>query len=119
MRDQALATGRALGLVLDERARQIEVEGYTPDHDDRYRQAELSRAAACYATPRGYRRYEHGSPANPPVGWPWARSWWKPESHEKSQTIDGRLRELAKAGALILAEIERLQRREDEVTGRR
>lgn len=35
--------------------------------------------------------------------WPWDKSWWKP-------TPDDRIRELIKAGALIAAEIDRLQR---------
>lgn len=40
-----------------------------------------------------------------PAGWPWHPKWWKP-------TPDDRIRELAKAGALIAAEIDRLQRME-------
>lgn len=35
--------------------------------------------------------------------WPFSQEWWKP-------TPDDRIRELAKAGALIAAEIDRLQR---------
>lgn len=36
-----------------------------------------------------------------PWGWPWDASWWKPNA---------RRRNLVKAGALILAEIERIDR---------
>jgi hypothetical protein len=39
------------------------------------------------------------------VAWPWDKGWWKP-------TPDNRIRELEKAGALIAAEIDRLQRME-------
>lgn len=38
---------------------------------------------------------------DPPRNWPWHRVWWKPST---------RRRNLVKAGALILAEIERLDR---------
>ena len=41
----------------------------------------------------------------PPPSWPWVRRWWKPTD---------RRRDLVKAGALILAEIERLDRIERE-----
>lgn len=88
--------------VLAERARQVSAEGWTPEHDDTHDKNELSRAAACYAL-------EGAAPytglgidvtrewAN--IGWSWA--WWKPKD---------RRRNLVKAGALILAEIERLDR---------
>jgi hypothetical protein len=42
--------------------------------------------------------------------WPWDREWWKP-------TPNNRIRELAKAGALIAAEIDRLQRLEERKAG--
>ena len=41
---------RALRDVAAERERQKSVEGWTPEHDDQYTNAELPRAAACYAT---------------------------------------------------------------------
>lgn len=40
---------RAASDVLAERARQIAVEGWTPDHDDAHAKGELAQAAACYA----------------------------------------------------------------------
>ena len=83
--------------VLAERRRQIEVEGWTPDLDDEYYRMELAAAASCYASPR----YYMGSQT--PTNWPWKAAWWKPTSHR---------RDLVKAGALILAEIERLDRAE-------
>jgi len=80
--------------VLAERRRQVEQEGWMPEHDDQYDEAELSRAAAAYAL-----QGEHDF--GPPPEWPWSREWWKPR---------GERRNLVKAGALILADIERLDR---------
>ena len=57
----------------------------------------MANAASCYAMIPALR------PASfPPAHWPWLDGW-KP-------TPDDRIRELAKAGALIAAEIDRLQR---------
>lgn len=83
--------------VLNERQRQIDAEGWTPERDDKYEMGELSTAAGCYsmftlAFP----------PADPPRHWPWPAMWWKPSN--------ARRKNLVKAGALILAEIERLDR---------
>jgi hypothetical protein len=88
-------------LIAAERRRQIEAEGWTPEHDDAHRNNELARAAAAYALPDDYRDCDH---------WPWNDSW-KP-------TPDDRIRELVKAGALIVAEIDRLQRAAPTPEGR-
>lgn len=83
-------------LITRERQRQIEVEGWSYQHDDQHTQCQLAQAAACYAWP----------PMRPPFvkkAWPWDRVYWKP-------TPENRIRELIKAGALIAAEIDRLQR---------
>ncbi|MGR7993899.1 hypothetical protein [Xanthobacter sp. ZOL 2024] len=87
--------------VLAERRRQVSVEEWTPDHDDEYESGELALAAAAYAenTASGYDGETCGE--DPPYAWPWADKWWKPTT---------RRRDLVKAGALILAEIERLDR---------
>lgn len=82
--------------VLAERQRQISAESWTPEHDDAYADEQLARAAVCYALPQG----DYEIP-EPPEFWPWDAAWWKPGD---------RRRELIKAGALILAEIERLDR---------
>lgn len=82
--------------VLAERRRQIEQEGWTPAHDDQYRDHELPCAAGCYAM------YTLAYPAgDPPPAWPWVADWWKPTTHRRN---------LVKAGALIQAAIERLDR---------
>lgn len=74
--------------VLVERRRQIDVEGWSPMHDDTHDLGELAKAASCYAVGVAWR-------------WPWNELSWKPGN---------RRRDLVKAGALIIAEIERLDR---------
>lgn len=86
--------------VLAERQRQISAEGRSSEHDDEYRGEELALGAAWYATPTFTR---NTLDANDMSLWPvsWADSWFKPGD---------RRRELTKAGALVLAEIERIDR---------
>lgn len=94
--------------VLAERRRQVEAEQWTPEHDDRYRHGQLAMAAACYAAAVPMDNVLHGDgvqienvkPAMPSA-WPWASAWWKPRSARRN---------LVRAGALVLAEIERLDR---------
>lgn len=86
--------------VLAERARQVSQEGWTPEHDDQHEIGELADAAACYAGNAGGYVWEGGWPGEV---WPWKECWWKPTTPR---------RDLVKAGALILAEIERLDRAE-------
>ena len=83
--------------VLAERQRQIEVEGWTPENDDAYQSGDIADAAACYAMTSPRMRGDGSAPFD----WPWGGGWWKPTD---------RRRNLVKAGALILAEIERLDR---------
>lgn len=89
--------GRAQADVMGERVRQITAEGWTPEHDDAYQSGELANAAASYAMTEPPMRHDNSAP----LYWPWAGSWWKPTD---------RRRDLVKAGALIIAEIERLDR---------
>lgn len=88
----------AIQLIAGERSRQIHQEGWTYEHDDEYKKDELSRASAFYALPAWARGFSviRGM-------WPWNWECFKPTSHD-------RIRELVKAGALICAEIDRLQR---------
>lgn len=96
----------AIELIQEERIRQIEVEGFGTGGDDRYANGELVLAAACY-TLIDWARKENPEIdySIPPDEWPWSAKWWKP-------TPNIPIRELIKAGALIAAEIERLQRLE-------
>jgi len=92
--------------VLLERERQINAEGWTPDHDDQHEGGELAVAGACYLEEGGTNLTtdedieEQG--ICPPSNWPWAERWWKP-------TV-GPERNLIKGLALGLAELERLDR---------
>ena len=91
----------ALADIAAERRRQIEAEGWTPEHDDAYRQGHLADAAACYALCA----HDTGAKRSIPAWWPWRNEWWKPSTTR---------RDLVKAGALIAAEIERLDRAEQK-----
>lgn len=92
--------------VLAERRRQIEVEGWTPEHDDQHGDGSMAQAAAVYAeyAASGFLHFTGQKIAergNAPVRWPWDSGWWKPKN---------RRYDLVRAAALILAEIERLDR---------
>lgn len=98
------STGHVLAEIDEERFRQITDEGWTPEHDDSHADGALALAAAAYAQHAGSSdstrefRERHSSA---PVHWPWDRAWFKPTD---------RRRDLIKAAALIVAEIERLDR---------
>lgn len=92
-------------LIAEERERQISKEGYTPEHDDYHCKGELVDAAINYCevtlnSPSAAKK----SP--PPPQWPFEKASWKPS--------DDPIRNLVKAGALIAAEIDRIQRVEAE-----
>ena len=93
-------------IIAEERQRQIEKDGWSPEHDDEHKDYELSKAAQQYThtailVGKGFKLNRRGIPV--PYGWPWNREWWKPSEDP--------IRNLAKAGALIAAEIDRLQRK--------
>lgn len=101
---------KAIEDVIAERRRQIEAEGWTPAHDDRHVNLSLAQAAACYVehyVSRAGVFFKHGEEryqiAGVPYEWPesWAKEWWKPKTPR---------RDLVRAAALIIAEIERLDR---------
>lgn len=88
--------------VLAERRRQVVAEGWTPEHDDAHEGGELADAAAALILEAGDYRLaalQH---------WPWA---------DAIKDAPPR-RNLVKAGALILAEIERLDRAAGDRSGR-
>lgn len=98
------ATKAVIEQIGSERQRQIEQEGFSTLNDDLQTKGEIAKAAACYASNATYLDSTRKSKAaNPfaPGSWPWAREWWKPTT---------RRRDLVKAAALIIAEIERLDR---------
>jgi hypothetical protein len=88
----------AMNAIMGERRRQLEVLEFTPGHDDAYTDGELAIAAAAYALAT---RDNYLTTAQ--IIWPWPVGTFKAGSSM-------RRRNLVKAGALILAEIERLDR---------
>lgn len=98
--------------VLAERRRQVEAEGWTSEHDDQHDEGEMCFAAAGYAAVASDnlqaisrdidRDLTLDDNVYPPTNYPWPRSWeFKPCTPRRA---------LVKAGALILAEIERIDR---------
>ncbi len=87
--------------VQAERRRQITAEGWTPEHDDEHSHGQIARAAACYALAGSSAPNDGTAALLVSLAWPWDQQWWKPTSAR---------RDLVKACALALAEIERLDR---------
>lgn len=87
-------------LIAAERKRQIEVEGWTPEHDDQHNCRELALAAVAYIE-----HYLAPDCPSPPWTYPvnWDRKWWKPSPDPQ--------RDIVKACALLAAELDRLQRK--------
>lgn len=86
--------------VLAERQRQVNAEGWTPEHDDEHEEGELAAAAGCYAI-WGWGGHAFSQAGDEPKPWPWNRTWRKPSTLR---------RHCVKAAALLLAEIERIDR---------
>lgn len=93
----------ALDDIAAERRRQVEAEGWTTEHDDTHANGEMAQAAGCYALHAGLPESAQVPDGISPMDWPWDTKWWKPKD---------RRRDLVRAGALIVAEIERLDRAE-------
>lgn len=87
--------------VLAERQRQVEVERWTPAHDDHHDSGQMAVAAGYYALACGWPKERDIGRGKTPVYWPWAPEWWKPRTKREN---------LVRSGALVLAEIERLDR---------
>lgn len=99
-------TDRVIAEIAAERRRQIEAEGFHVDHDDEHGAGELAAAAACYALEGSASDWDSAFPRTElpdgvPVAWPWEPPWWKPRSNREN---------LVRAAALIVAEIERIDR---------
>lgn len=93
--EQKPVLSQAIADIIAERQRQIAVEGWTQEHDDEHGHGELAAAAACYALLANHQGF------STPAHWPWSPDWWKQTSERN---------DLIKAGALIAAEIERIDR---------
>jgi hypothetical protein len=98
-----MQTPNVLYEIGKERQRQIDEEGHTPRDDDELDDGELAEAASAYCLASV--DWQEGSDQTPdqyqPDPWAFADSDWKPENPR---------RDLVRAGALIVAEIERLDR---------
>ncbi|MFS7070401.1 hypothetical protein [Pseudomonas aeruginosa] len=99
--DQAGQVPQAWLDVQAERRRQIEAEGWTPEHDDEHSHGQMARAAACYALAGSSAPNDGTAALLVSLAWPWDEQWWKPSTAR---------RDMVKACALGLAEIERLDR---------
>ena len=96
-------------LIAAERQRQIHEEGWTPEHDARHRGFELSRAARVYAIEA--QRVARQGPCFTLTEWE-AREYGWPEGWEfkgGGASPGDAIHHLVRAGALIAAEIDRLQ----------
>lgn len=96
--DQRAGMTAALEAVVLERERQIE-KGYGPEHDDRHDDGSLAQGAAAYALAAI-------ADKAPPIDgidlWPYERQYWSGEGVPRDL--------LVKAAAMLLAEIERIDR---------
>lgn len=112
-------------LISLERGRQLKIEGWTPEHDDSHNKGELCAAAIAYAAEAAKIQTQVKVYTEPQCHcgargmadctcvllkptekwvspWPWEKKWWKPS--------EDKIKNLVRAGALIAAEIDRLQR---------
>ncbi len=96
---------KALAEAIAERLRQIEAEGWSAEHDDSHAHGEMARAAAAYCLGQWELTgaVQDGKRFLPwrKLIWPWSKEWWKPKTRRE---------DLIRAAALIIAEIERLDR---------
>lgn len=94
---------KAIGDVINERKRQVSAEGYSTEGDDGYVHGELAAAASVYAMTAVVTLHDN-NPATyeAPDSWPWPQEAFKPKSQRE---------DLVRAAALLIAEIERIDRK--------
>lgn len=103
------AVSKAIKDVVSERNRQKNEEFYSDAQDDSYVNNELTRASASYVNHVVGRSWIHLSKPSVyqseivPDLWPWSEQSWKPKSPRQ---------DLVRATALLLADIDRLDRQE-------
>ena len=90
---QPVRESSAIADVIAERQRQQSVKGFSAEQDDTYVGCQLAAAAICYIEPME------------------AMSYWPADWHDDSFKPTNERRNLVKAAALIIAEIERLDRK--------
>lgn len=108
MTHDVMRTKKAIDSFTRERARQVVNHGFKTVGDDAYVDSQLADAASCYALGADYDRA-----GKPSALWRWAfpLSWWKPSPDNEPQN---RKRDIEKAGALLIAEWERLDRLQEK-----
>lgn len=111
-------TEQVLSDIAAERQSQLEVHDWTHEHDDEHDRGELALAAACYATPiLLYKQDDFANAVHFVDPWPWDGQYDRRLYHgnsvepNKKLHTNERRRQLVKAAALIVAEIERLDRK--------
>lgn len=104
--------GNGIEDISTERTRQISDEGWGDRHDDHHKNNELVRAAICYAM-LGMHTQVLIEMQYIAKRWPFDESWLKIDTG-----TGGMRRSLVKAGALIAAEIDRLDRAAELDEGR-
>ncbi len=90
--------------IAAERLEQMNKHGYTVEHDDAHDAGELCGAGAAYALHVSAEIHPFGDSYDAddiPPGWCWEESAWKPKTPREN---------LIKAAALIVAEIEKMDR---------
>jgi hypothetical protein len=108
---------RVIDEIAAERRRQIDKEGFDASHDDEHEQGEMAMAAACYAAQDLiFVKDDRAGAVIFKDPWPWDQCWDKRRFDGNCvmpnfrMSLAGRRSLLVKAGALIVAEIERLDR---------
>lgn len=97
----------AVSMLVEERARVLEEEGFDAAHDAEHIGGELALAGACYLIEAARQNIALLAQApsasiEPPAEWPWHPSWWKPGDGTDPRSL------VVKAGQLLLAELDRL-----------
>ena len=106
-------------LIAEERQRQINIEGYSEQHDMQHGPRVLIQAASTYLDAadltlhsKEYDFSDSWHETNEPFYWNEVRRTWPFEQDTFKHTTD--IRDLVKAGALIAAAIDRLNNTEQE-----
>ncbi len=97
-------TEQVIDEIKAERVRQQSSEGWTVEHDDEHGNGAMASAASAYACCAATQAWNpiYDPTLVPCLGWPWGRAAWNPKDPRRN---------LVRAGALIVAEIERLDRK--------
>lgn len=100
-------TDAGIDLIARERSRQVDIEGYTAEHDREHLPHELVAAALAYAV-HGHTRLLAPASLAAGLGAGAAMRYW-PWTMESFRFDDNAVRSLTKAGALIAAAIDAAQ----------